>query len=218
MPEAYVKKNLSAFFDTMPRPNSVLREGEEFTGPTRVQGRRLYATTNQRNSVLVREQRGGRAFVTPAGKEFFSKWVAELLPRVPVKWIYLQGKVDIEGVVFDKFHEVPVPNGPDYLPLSAETFRLEVNVGREQDDASYFALGLVPYNGRSAQHEIEDASRERIREWMGRRPTLSRTLPSPRAKRPGSLQRHESCDEAVQGVLRLRLQQAYPLRRKGVPY
>jgi len=156
----------------MPRPNSVLHEEEEFTGETRVQGRRLYAATNQRSSVLVREQRGGRAFVTPAGREFFSKWVAELLPRVPVKWIVPQGKVEIDGVMYDKFHAVPPPNGPDYLPLTAETFRTEVDAGREEYDAKYFALGKVPYNGRSAQHEIEEASRAKVLEWIGAKQTV----------------------------------------------
>ena len=127
--------------------------------------------------MLVRERRGGRAFVTPAGREFFSQWVAELIPRVPIMWFYPQGKVEIEGKLYDKFHRVPPPNGPDYLPLTAETYRLEVDAGREQDDATYFALGLVPYNGRSAQHEVEDASRKKVEEWINTKAAVAHIYP-----------------------------------------
>ena len=161
----------------MPLPNSVLREGEQFTGQTRVQGRLLYASTNQRAGVVVRELRGGRARVTSAGKAFFSKFVAELLPRVPVKWIYPKGKVHINGVAYDRFREVPAPHGPDYLPLQAETFRFEVDAGREQDDPEYFLLGLVPYNGRSTQEEVESASRQNVSNWINKKPTVAELYP-----------------------------------------
>ena len=113
----------------MPLPNTALREGGEFTGQSRVQGRYLYASTNQRE-VIVRETRGGRPRVTAAGKAFFDKFVADLLPRVPVKWIYPRGKVSIDGVAYNSFREVPAPHGPDYLPLQAETFRFEVDAGQ----------------------------------------------------------------------------------------
>ena len=45
----------------------------------------MYATTNQRPNVLVREQRGAIARVTPAGEVFRQNFVAEMIPRTPVK-------------------------------------------------------------------------------------------------------------------------------------
>ena len=74
----YNQKNNSAslfhfclpYAKAMPLPSTALREGEEFTGESRVRGRHLYASTNQRE-VIVREMRGGRPRVTAAGKVFF---------------------------------------------------------------------------------------------------------------------------------------------------
>ena len=54
----------------------------------------------------VGEQRGANARASHAGNVFFQKFVAEMVPRAPVKSIFPKGTVEINGIKYDRFDEL----------------------------------------------------------------------------------------------------------------
>ena len=73
--------------------------------------------------MLVRERRGRRVFITPAGREFYEQFPFEVIVRVPVLRVKAVGTVELpSGVEVERLlvgRALP-PN--DYLPLDDDNF------------------------------------------------------------------------------------------------
>ena len=95
----------------MPSPYT-LQPGEDFTGePPQVIGDKTYARTNLRR-VLVRTMRSGRTHITPIGRRYFQRYLAEVIPRIPV----------LKAVLANGYRVYAPAPPSNYLPINAMEF------------------------------------------------------------------------------------------------